>query len=102
MTSEEEKSRQELIERIRAARGVLSQASGWVRALSADELKPYGIDIRPEVGDSLDGIVVQMDEIIDMLNGDRLVEARALYRYKWPEVKQYIDLARALWKVFSL
>lgn len=101
MTPEEE-ARQEFLERIRAARGTLTQASGWVRALSADELKPYGIDIKPEVADSLDSVVKQLDEIIDMLNGDQVAEAFALYRYQLPKVKGFLDLARVLWKAFNL
>lgn len=96
-----EEAKRELLERIRHARGVLSQASGWVRALSDDELKPYGINVKPDVADSLDDVVRQLDDIIDMLRGDRIADAYGLYRYKWPKIKQYIDLANLLWKLLN-
>lgn len=96
MTPEEE-AKQEILERVRVARGLLSQASGWVRALADDDLKPFGIDIKPEVADSIEGVVTQLDEIIELMKGDRYADARALYRYKWPELKRYVDLAQILW-----
>lgn len=98
----EEQAKYELLERIRPARGLLSQASGWVRALAQDELKPYGIDIKVDVADSLEDVVRQLDEIIDMLNGNRVADAYGLYRHKLPEVKRYTSLANLLWKAFSL
>ena len=96
-SSDQEEARRELLERLGTARKAIYQASGWVRGLSADELKPFGIDIKPEVADSMDQIVVQLDEIIGMLDGGRVTDALGLYRYKYPEWKRFFDLAHLLW-----
>ncbi|MBI6546493.1 MAG: hypothetical protein HY692_06840 [Cyanobacteria bacterium NC_groundwater_1444_Ag_S-0.65um_54_12] len=97
MTPDQEEAKRQLLDRLGTARKAISQASGWVRGLSNDDLKPFGIDIKPEVADSMDRIVTQLDEITDMLNGDRISDARGIYRYKYPEWKRYFDLARLLW-----
>jgi hypothetical protein len=97
MIPDQEEAKRELLDRVGSARAGLSQASGWVRALSHEELKPFGIDIKPEVADGIDRVVEQLDEIIDMMRGDRIAEARGLFRYKYPEWKRYFDLAHLLW-----
>lgn len=48
--------------------------AGWVRALADEDLKPFGIDIKPEVADSIEGVVTQLDEIIELMRGDRFAE----------------------------
>ncbi|MBM3267887.1 MAG: hypothetical protein FJZ01_09585 [Candidatus Sericytochromatia bacterium] len=97
MTPDQEEAKCELLERLGTARKAIYQASGWVRGLSHDDLKAFGIDIKPDVADSMNRIVAQLDEIIEMLDGDKVAIALGIYRYKLPEWKRYFDLALTLW-----
>jgi chromosome condensin MukBEF ATPase and DNA-binding subunit MukB len=99
MTPEDE-AKAEYLNRIRLAREVLSQAGGWVRQLDSAEMRAFGVDVKPDVATAMDDLVTQLDEIIDLLNGDRMAEAHALYRYKYPKLKPYIDLGNRLWNIF--
>jgi hypothetical protein len=53
MTPDQEVAKRELLQRVGSSRVLLSQASGQVRELARGELKPFGIDINPEVADSI-------------------------------------------------
>lgn len=101
MTPDQEESRRQFLDRLGIARKSLSQAAGWIRGIAPTDLMPFGIDIKPEVAESLEDVVIQLDELIEMIRGDKVADALALYRYKSPQWRRYLDLAQTLWGVMN-
>lgn len=102
MTSEKDDALQakiELLERLGQSRAALSQAFGWLQALHQEDLRGWGVDLKPEVAVQLERMITEIDRIIDGIQGDRMAEAEILYASEWPKLMKLLGMAQ---KIFGL